>query len=167
MATLKNTVINSTNQTTLPKGTTAQRPSNPGDGAMRFNTDLGYVEYYFKGCVSWSWKYNYSHAPTLSDLSKYLDANDINAIKFTKGRPYHASVQLMSILPKQSKNLIPPKYHYFMNDITSPIIGCYPETYQLDHVFKRYAWQCEPILPDFNYNILSKLIKKCSLNVCI
>jgi hypothetical protein len=49
VATLKNTVINSTNQTTLPKGTTAQRPSNPGDGAMRFNTDLGYVEYYFKG----------------------------------------------------------------------------------------------------------------------
>lgn len=120
-------------------------------------------EYYFKGCVSWSWKYNYAHAPTLSDLSKYLDANDINSIKFTKGRPYHSSVQLMSILPKQSKNLIPSKYHYFMNDITSPIIGCYPETYQLDHVFKRYAWQCEPILPDFNYNILSKLIKKCSL----
>ena len=37
------------------------------------------------------------------------------------GNPYHASVQLMSILPKQSKNLIPSKYHYFMNDINSPI----------------------------------------------
>ena len=110
------------------------------------------------------WKYNYGYAPTLLDLSKYLDNNDINAIKFVKGRPYHSAVQLLSILPKQSKNLIPSKYHYFMNDIESPIIGCYPESYQLDHVFKRYAWQCEPILPDFNYEVLNKLIKKCSLS---
>jgi 5'-3' exonuclease len=121
-------------------------------------------EYYFRGCCSWSWKYNYGYAPTLLDLSKYLDNNDINAIKFVKGRPYHASVQLLSILPKQSKSLIPSKYHYFMNDINSPIIGCYPESYKLDHVFKRYAWQCEPILPDFNYEVLNKLLKKCSLS---
>ena len=120
-------------------------------------------EYYFRGCCSWSWKYNYGHAPTLTDISRYLDENDINNIKFVKGRPYHASVQLMSILPKQSKYLIPSKFHYFMNDIDSPIIGCYPETYKLDHVFKRYAWQCEPILPDFNYEVLNKLLKKCSL----
>lgn len=121
-------------------------------------------EYYFRGCCSWTWKYHYGHAPTLTDLSKYLDNHDINNIKFTKGRPYHASIQLMSILPKQSKYLIPSKFHHYMFDIDSPIISCFPETYKLDHVFKRYAWQCEPILPDFNYEVLHKLMKKHSLS---
>ena len=49
MATLKNTVVDDTGSVYLPRGTTAQRPSNPGNGAMRYNTTLGYVEYYFLG----------------------------------------------------------------------------------------------------------------------
>ena len=49
MATLKNTVVNDTGSVYLPRGTTAQRPSNPGNGAMRYNTTLGYVEFFFLG----------------------------------------------------------------------------------------------------------------------
>ena len=29
-----------------PSGSTAQRPSNPGEGMIRFNTDSGHLEYY-------------------------------------------------------------------------------------------------------------------------
>ena len=29
-----------------PSGTTAQRPSSPGEGMIRFNTDSGHLEYY-------------------------------------------------------------------------------------------------------------------------
>ena len=29
-----------------PSGTTAERPSNPGEGMIRFNTDSGHLEYY-------------------------------------------------------------------------------------------------------------------------
>ncbi len=29
-----------------PSGTTAQRPQNPGEGMIRFNTDSGHLEYY-------------------------------------------------------------------------------------------------------------------------
>ena len=47
MATLKNTLISGSLQ--LPSGTTAQRPSYPPDGAVRYNTDLGYAECYHKG----------------------------------------------------------------------------------------------------------------------
>jgi len=49
MADLKNVIINDTGQLKMPVGTTAQRPASPVDGDIRFNTDLGYVEYYFKG----------------------------------------------------------------------------------------------------------------------
>lgn len=49
MAELKNTVINDTGAINLPSGTTAQRPTNPPPGAMRFNTDEGYTECYYRG----------------------------------------------------------------------------------------------------------------------
>jgi len=49
MATLLDTTINDTGSLYLPRGTTAQRPSSPVDGDMRYNTDLGYIEFYFKG----------------------------------------------------------------------------------------------------------------------
>jgi len=49
MAQLKDTVIQGTAGLTLPVGTIAQRNSNPSDGEMRYNTELGYVEYYYKG----------------------------------------------------------------------------------------------------------------------
>lgn len=49
MAILKNTIVDDTGSVYLPRGTTAQRPASPIDGAMRYNTDLGYVEFYWKG----------------------------------------------------------------------------------------------------------------------
>jgi hypothetical protein len=49
MATLKNTTVDDTGSVYLPRGTTAQRPANPGNGAMRYNTTLGYVEFYWMG----------------------------------------------------------------------------------------------------------------------
>lgn len=49
MATLKNTIVNDTGSVYLPRGTSAQRPTTPVDGAMRYNSDLGYVEFYWKG----------------------------------------------------------------------------------------------------------------------
>jgi hypothetical protein len=49
MAILKNTVISGTDSIFLPNGTTSQRPSTPTDGDFRFNTDLGWPEYFYKG----------------------------------------------------------------------------------------------------------------------
>lgn len=46
MATLKNTTIDGTDSLILPVGTTAQRPSSPETGMIRFNSDLGYPELY-------------------------------------------------------------------------------------------------------------------------
>ena len=49
MSTLTNTTINDTGYVTLPKGSTAQRPSSPINGMMRYNTDYGKVESYVNG----------------------------------------------------------------------------------------------------------------------
>ena len=39
---------------TIPVGTTAQRPSNPEPGMIRFNTDMGQVEWYDEATDVWS-----------------------------------------------------------------------------------------------------------------
>ncbi len=43
----------STGYFTMPVGTTAQRPANPTNGMMRFNTTLGYIEWYSTTANSW------------------------------------------------------------------------------------------------------------------
>lgn len=49
MADLKNTTIDSFNFIRLPRGTTNERPSNPDNGYMRFNTTTNSVEAYIDG----------------------------------------------------------------------------------------------------------------------
>lgn len=46
MANLKNTTINDTGFLGLPAGTEAERPSSPTAGMVRYNSDIGAVEYY-------------------------------------------------------------------------------------------------------------------------
>jgi len=42
-----------TGSTILPRGTTAQRPSSPVDGMMRYNTDINVVEFYDGNTDEW------------------------------------------------------------------------------------------------------------------
>jgi hypothetical protein len=63
MATLKNSIINDTGYFTLPAGTTAQRPGSPTQGMTRYNTTLGYVEWYDTTGATWRPIYQ---APSIS-----------------------------------------------------------------------------------------------------
>ena len=115
--------------------------------------------YYFKECISYEWKYNYIHPPTLYDLKNYLVINDINKIKLNKGKINHPIVQLLSILPQESKFLVPEEYRKLMNH-NSDIGIYYPTNYKLDKFLKRYDWMCSPILPNLDINIVNKSFRK-------
>ena len=65
--------------------------------------------YYFKGCPSWDWKYDWRHAPLISSICEYLSDIYINAIKFSSSTPEPTN-QLLYILPKQSRSLVPLEY---------------------------------------------------------
>ena len=53
MAQLKNTTISDTGFLQLPVGTTAQRPTTPANGQMRFNTTAGKAEFYNATAAAW------------------------------------------------------------------------------------------------------------------
>ena len=119
-------------------------------------------EYYFKGCSNWTWKYNYRHAPTLKDISKYLETININSIVIKPSKPYNSVVQLLSIFPKQNIDLIPDKFKILMKK-KSDIIDFYPEKFDLDTYYKRYFWQCEPILPIIDFDRIIESVKSIKL----
>lgn len=52
-ATLKNTIFNDTGSITIPVGNTAQRPASANNGMIRFNSTLGYTEWYSASLSSW------------------------------------------------------------------------------------------------------------------
>ena len=102
--------------------------------------------YYFKQCECWEWKYNYNYAPTLYHLKKYLETNN-SPVVFNKKKPLAPLAQLFIILPSESYNLLPEKYHSYIFDKNSCLSHLYPTKYKFSRCFKRYDWQCTPILP--------------------
>ena len=128
---------------------------------LNYLTGLKWVfEYYFNGCSNWSWKYNYLYSPTLKDIFKYFqNQNNINDIIIKKNKPYNVIVQMLGIFPKTSRNLIPIKYRK-LKDSDSEIVDYYPDTFELSYYYKRYFWECEPILPILDFERINKLFKK-------
>lgn len=72
MASLQETVINDSGSLILPKGSIADRPSNPELGQIRYNTDLKKVEHWngFEWIVS-----GFAPSPILNGLTMHLDAS--------------------------------------------------------------------------------------------
>ena len=124
------------------------------------------LEYYFSKCKSWEWSYKYRHAPLLKDLANYVRKHDnINTIvKIPKGQPNKPFQQLLSVLPYQSKHLLPPSYQTLMTNLNSNIKQYYPIDYTLDTIFKRYFWQCQPILPIIDNKKLRSASNSCKLS---
>ena len=120
--------------------------------------------YYFNECISWQWCYRYNHGPTLYDLCNFLkNTNDIDGIKISKGKPNKPFYQLISVLPPNSCSLLPTSYQKLVTNIESPIIEYFPIDYEYDMYFKRYFWQCPPILPYINDIKLKQVLDKIKL----
>ena len=69
----------------------------------------------------------------------------------------------MFILPPESKHLLPESYQSLMTS-NSSIAMYYPEEYHFDTVYRRFFWQCPPILPPINSTHLKKTLQKKSLS---
>ena len=117
--------------------------------------------YYFDKCISYSWYYQYSAAPTLKDLCKYLIKRvyppTFKNIEFT---PLE---QLAIVLPKESEHLWCSKYRDLSNTDATISIN-YPKKFKLDLINKKYFHECEPLLYDVENEYIKKLFSNISLN---
>ena len=58
---------------------------------------------------------------------------------------------------------MPQSYQKLVTNIESPIIEYFPIDYEYDMYFKRYFWQCPPILPYINDSKLKQVLDKIKL----
>jgi 5'-3' exonuclease len=108
-----------------------------------FKSIIWCAKYYIDKCYSWKWYYKYSVAPSFNDLNKYVYLDYLKE----ELESYESYEQLMIILPPKSYNLLDNKYkkilekkYYYLS----------PHNFKESHILKRYLWESEPIIPDFN-----------------
>lgn len=105
-----------------------------------FFTGLSWVmQYYYQGCVSWTWFYPYHYAPFASDFGTLHGAVD-NAFAAGTG-PVRPLEQLMSVFPPASASFLPASWAHLMTASDSPLAPYYPTDFVTDLNGKRHAWQ--------------------------
>lgn len=115
--------------------------------------------YYKQNGRNRHWYYPYAYAPTLKDIANSLieTTNDYTLPPTEFDSP---SVQLLAILPLASSELIPEHLRPAMNDIE---IGCthlYPIVYPVCTYLKHHLWECYPILPSIDFELIENTVKE-------
>jgi 5'-3' exonuclease len=122
--------------------------------------------YYFDRCASWTWQYKHSHAPFISDITKYYIKSkiDINSIQYEISKPLTPCSQLLAVLPPSCAHMLPKEYAKLIVDKDSPIIDMYPKKIHLDMINKTQYWKCIPYIPRVNVKRIKKAVKDLKLS---
>uniref|UniRef100_A0A7S1FZ16 Uncharacterized protein n=1 Tax=Corethron hystrix TaxID=216773 RepID=A0A7S1FZ16_9STRA len=115
------------------------------------------LEYYYGGCVSWSWYYPYHYGPMLSDIIEIDDL--LSEIKFDMGEPLRPFEQLLGCMPPSSAYLLPKPYRKLMTSENSPIKHFYPKDFKVDMNGKRNPWEGVAVLPFIDIDDLVSAVK--------
>jgi len=107
--------------------------------------------YYYVGVKHWGWFYPYHYAPLMSDIINpqlyFKDGEELNFEHLNvPNEPITPFQQLVSILPKYSRNLLPICYHS-LYDEGSEISHYYPSTFHLDYNGRDMPWEAIKIIP--------------------
>ena len=120
------------------------------------------LAYYFKNCISRNWHYKYGHSPSIREL--YNNIELLKEVKFTDNIEIKPFEQLLMVLPTNSNHLLPINYQRLQTDTKSPILEYYPIDFELNSYYKRYNWECGPILPTIDIKKLKTTIKNIKLS---
>lgn len=134
------------------------------------------LEYYFEHKYHKTWYYRYQYSPTILDLFNYLQSLnymieeedlyiynkefkiDINNEELYPDIKITNDLQLLMILPPDSKNLIKNKYHKLMEKNNSGVYHYYPKDFTISCYLKKWLWLCKPKLPDIDIKYLHSKI---------
>jgi len=118
------------------------------------------TSYYFDKCPSWNWYYPFDYPPFISDIAKYLPLINMDLITFKLGAPLKPFMQLLSVLPPQSKYLIPMTLRKLMLNQNSSLIYMYPNEFEQDFINKHRHWAAIPKLPPLDIELVKHMFYK-------
>ena len=113
--------------------------------------------YYKKMHLDYDWYYPYTYAPSIRDIANHAVANPAPEIA-KKGGFVSSNIQLLVVLPKDSKHLLTAKYQKYMDDIYAGMYHMYPTTYNIQTFLKTHLWECSPVLPLINISYIQRII---------
>lgn len=109
--------------------------------------------YYKKQDYDNTWYYPYAYPPSLKDIANYSIGNNEPIMKKTDTL-LTSTLQLLIVLPIESKHLLENKYQEMMISPTSGIYHLYPKEYKIHTFLKTHLWECAPCLPIINIQYL-------------
>ncbi len=125
------------------------------------------LNYYHNGCCDWDWYFPYFYSPLATDmvnLDEFYDddqeGEEFKSFKFDIGTPFPSLAQLLSVLPPQSADLLPPALGELMLHPSSPIIEYYPNEFTSDPNGKRQAWEAIVKIPFIDGELLLNTVEQ-------
>lgn len=109
--------------------------------------------YYKKQPKDNDWYYPYAYAPSIRDISNHLNSHltEFDTPKtFPPEKFVSPSVQLLCIMPETS---LPEKEKQYMKQYQLDYL--FPSTFKIHTFMKNLLWECIPILPPMNHQILT------------
>lgn len=129
------------------------------------------TNYYFDQSSSQEWYYHHHYAPCASDLVKFLMSQTQKTLDAMKNNlqnndahnkhnthqeltydPQH--LQLLLVLPPQSKNLLPEHLQSIMTDISYGCLHYYPKDFRVMTFLKNKMWECNPLVPNIDVELV-------------
>ena len=92
------------------------------------------LQYYFQGCLDWSWFFPYHYPPTARDMAN-VDWDNFVPSLAARGttKPFTPLEQLMAVLPPGSAWCLPKPFAHLMTAKESPLLEYYPLTFKQDY----------------------------------
>lgn len=118
------------------------------------------MNYYFNQRFDASWYYMYNYAPCISDIYKYIGTVEIK-LDFLKESKIDTDVQLLMVMPPASKGLISPDFHKVMDELEYGCAHYYPTRFFLTSYMKSYLWECIPVLPNIDIDVITNARNAC------
>jgi 5'-3' exoribonuclease 2 len=135
------------------------------------------LAYYLTGDANHAWYYPYTYSPTILDLygfvsNMHVTKGQIDVELLSQSLSLHhthrffkesmnPTLQLLMVLPPQSKYLVEAKYQKMFDDPSLGLCHIYPHTFDITTYLKTYLWECSAILPDIDYTTLVRKYSKC------
>lgn len=114
------------------------------------------LAYYSKGMPDWDWNYTFHYSPFACDLLKVIDTMEQPVFYKRTSKPPPIFVQLLSILPPQSADLLPPYYAKLLQDEDSKLAEFSPYSFKIDKDNKLKDWEGIVLIPFVDKDVLFK-----------
>lgn len=113
------------------------------------------LSYYTQGVPNWRWKFPYHYAPFASTLAEHVTTFQFP--QYPQTHPVVPFIQLLSILPPLSSNLLPSPLDTFLTSAQSPLAEYCPKQIEVDLSGKRQKWEGVVRLPTINVDTVEDL----------